>query len=362
MKIFQIMHFDNSEYLMFKEAGRLADFHNCQYMGYDYFIGKGYEVNWYVPKCIGKVQSFFNKIIKIKESVVGLLNVPKDARGYDVIYCPLDNHYFILGILKFLGLIKIPIFCISHLSFNTDDTENKKQKLIIKFGRFVVFRSFDYIAFISSNLLKRAHEGFSIPYKYCNAINWGADNVFFNTDKSRAHYYVAIGQAMRDFQTLVKAFEQLPEIELKILARGDSVLKGLEIDSLPGNIEIINNPYDVEHWNRMKEIYAGAKASLIPLTRSHYIPCGATVITESLASATPILISATTNNMVDVCGEKVGEEIPIGDVEYWKNTINELERNPSLLKQYSENARKISVEAYNYLSFCKRVESVFLNL
>lgn len=331
-------------------------------MGYDYFLSKGYDVNWYVPKCIGKFQSSLYRLLKIKESVVGLLNVPKDAKGYDVIYCPLDNHYFILGILKKLGLIKIPIFCISHLSFNTEDTENKKLRLIIKLGRYVMFKSFDYIAFISSNLLKRAHEGFNIPLKYCNAINWGADNDFYNTDKSRAHYYVAIGQAMRDFKTLVKAFEQLPECELKILARGDAVLKGLEIESLPSNIEIIGNPYDVEHWNRMREIYAGAKASLIPLSQSHHIPCGATVITESLASATPILISATSNNMVDVCEEGVGEEIPIADVDNWVRTIKKLESDTCLLKHYSENARKVSRDSYNYNIFCKRVESVFNEL
>lgn len=347
---------------MFKESGRLADFHNCQYMGYDYFLSKGYDVNWYVPKCIGKFQSFLYRQLKIKESVVGLLNVPKDAREYDVIYCPLDNHYFILGILKKLGLIKIPIFCISHLSFNTEDTENKKLKFIIKIGRFVMFKTFDFIAFISSNLLKRAHEGFSIPQNYCNAINWGADNEFYDTDKSKAHYYVAIGQAMRDFKTLVNAFEQLPESELKILARGDTVLKGLDVESLPKNIEIIDNPYDVEHWNRMKEIYAGAKASLIPLTRSHHIPCGATVITESLASATPILISATSNNMIDVCTEGVGEEIPIGDVGIWIKMIQKLESDSCLLKRYSDNARKVSSESYNYNSFCKRVESVFIKL
>lgn len=35
MRVSRIMHFNNSEYLMFKDSERLADFHNCQYMGYD---------------------------------------------------------------------------------------------------------------------------------------------------------------------------------------------------------------------------------------------------------------------------------------------------------------------------------------
>lgn len=361
MKILQVMHFDNHEYSMFKEAGRLSDFHNCQYMGYDYFLKKGYDVKWYVPKCKGWFQKYLCKVIK-KPSVIGLLNVPKVAKDYDVVYCPLDNHYFLLGIFKFLGLLKTPVLCISHLSFNTDDTDSRKLRIVIRLGRFVLFRTFDYIAFISNSLLKRAKEGFNVPNEYANAINWGADNSFYNTDKSDANYYVAIGQAKRDFKTIVKAFETLPNSKLKILARGEAVLKQLDIDSLPENIEIIDNPYDVDHWLRMKEIYAGAKASLIPLVGSHHIPCGATVITESIASATPILITSTSNNMVNVEAEGIGEELPCGDVKGWVETIKRLECHSELLRQYSDNARNLSTQTYNYTSFCKRVEDAILLL
>lgn len=361
MKILQIMHFDNHEYSMFKEADRLSDFHNCQYMGYDYFLKKGYDVKWYVPKCRGWFQNALCKIIK-KPSVIGLINVAKEAKGYDVVYCPLDNHYFLLGILKFLGVLKTPVFCISHLSFNTCDTESSKLKAVIRLGRFVIFRTFDYIAFISSSLLKRAKEGFDVPKKYENAINWGADNTFYDTDKNDTNYYVAIGQANRDFKTIVEAFASLPNCNLKILARGEAVLKQLNLESLPKNIDIIDNPYDVEHWLRMKDIYAGAKASLIPLVGSHHIPCGATVITESIASGTPILITSTSNNMVDVKSEGIGEELQCGDVSGWIQTLTKLEDNPNLLHQYSSKAKELSSREYNYELFCERVESVFTEL
>ena len=356
------MHFDYSEYRQFKKSNRLHDFHNCQYMGYDYFVEKGYDIKWYESKCEGKFQFFLCKHLKINRSVVGLLNVPKESKGYDVIYCPLDNHYFILGILKFLRIIKIPIICISHLSFNTKDTKSRKLKLALLFGRFVLFNTFDYIAFISYNLLKRAKEDFDVPKRHSQAINWGADNVFYNSDKSKADYYVAIGQAKRDFCTIINAFSAIPDAKLKVLARGDDVLKSVNMDTLPNNVEIIANPYDDDHWLRMKDIYAGAKASLIPLSESHHIPCGATVITESIASATPVFITATSNNMIDVLKENIGEELKCGDVKGWIDVISKLEHHPEILKTYSENARRLAQTTYNYNLFCEKVESVMKQL
>lgn len=362
MRILQVMNYPQTDYLKYKNSGRMDLYHDSLGMCYDYLVEQGHEVMWYEPKCENLFQRFLGKVLHLYPSAIGQLNILKVAKDYDAIYCPLDNRYFIIGIYKALGLIKIPVLCMSHSSFNTSDVTTKVEKIFLKIERHFLYKNFDSIFFASRCFLERALMDSKVPERHQNVAHWGGETEFYYSKKVSPSYYLAIGQAKRDFPTLVAAFEKMPDQQLKILARGEAVLKTINRDRLPDNVEIISNDNDIEHWMRMREIYAGAKATLIAITSNHHFACGSTVLVESLATATPVFISNVANTFVDVEKERVGKKVGLFDVDGWVRTINDFESRPEIADEYSKNARKLAEEQYNYKLSCGIIEKELYKL
>ena len=356
MKILQVMNYPQTDYLKYRDSGRMDLYHDSLGMCYDYLIEQGHDVMWYVPKCENSFQRFLGKFLHLYPEAIGQLNILRVAKKYDAIYCPLDNRYFIIGIFKALGLIKIPVLCMSHSSFNTTDVSTKAEKLFLKIERHYLYKYFNSIFFASKCFLEIAMMDSKVPARHRNVAHWGGDTDFYYDNKQNPSYYLAIGQAKRDFPTLVAAFERMPDKQLKILARGEAVLKSINRDKLPNNVEIIANDNDIEHWMRMREIYAGAKATLIAITSNHHFACGSTVLVESLAASTPVFISNVSNTFVDVEKERVGKKIGLFDVEGWVSAINDFESHPKIAEEFSKNARKLAEEQYNYKMSCRIIE------
>lgn len=364
MKVLQLMTFTDDEYQYYIKRGRIDSFHNPQYMGYDKLC-KMCEIDWYNPQ----VNNWFSRLVdkfagaKIASFILGQFKLVKIANKYDLIYFPLDAHITILAILRFLKICKTPILMMSNTSFTSIDAPYGKIRFFKKIEWKLLLRTIDKIFFLSPDLMKRAVENNKIPLKFQSCVKWGANNEFYKTDikKGSASYYVAIGQAKRDFYTLVRAFQQMPNLKLLILARGNDVLKKIELESLPPNIEIIDNENDGQHWTRMKEIYKNAKASLIPLNRSSDIPSGGTVICESIASATPIIITKFDNMLLDIEGNGIGLYVEPHNVKDWIDKITSIENNPELINEMSNKEKKLSKE-YNYDKFSIDIYNKLLEL
>jgi glycosyltransferase involved in cell wall biosynthesis len=251
---------------------------------------------------------------------------------------------------------------MNHSSFNTSDVTSKVEKVFLKIERHFLYKYFDSIFFASRCFLERALMDSKVPERHQNVAHWGGETEFYYCKKTTPSYYLAIGQAKRDFPTLVAAFEKMPDKQLKILARGEAVLKSINKDRLPNNVEIISNDNDIEHWMRMREIYAGAKATLIAITSNHHFACGSTVLVESLAAATPVFISNVANTFVDVEKERVGKKVGLFDVEGWVRTLNDFESRAEIADEYSKNARKVAEEQYNYKLSCGIIEKELYKL
>ena len=100
------------------EEGNLQDIVNTQF-GYYTLKNKSADITWFTHNrcsCLYK----FCKWLKLPQlnQIFSQLSVVGKSKQYDVIYVGFDMHLLPLAVCKLLGLIKTPIFVLSHFSYN----------------------------------------------------------------------------------------------------------------------------------------------------------------------------------------------------------------------------------------------------
>ncbi len=357
MKILQIMTFPKNELEMYN-LETMGNFHNPQYMGFDYLKSKT-DIEWCYPCLENKFTQFLDKLAgaHVTSFVLGQFLLIGKIRKYDIIFSPLDSHIFLLALFRKLRLCKAPIVMICHSTYRMDSIPSFKKRIFKWFEKQIVFHSVDKIVFLNDRI-----KMLSVGEMEYEVANWGASSSFYKIDSSikcsKRNYYLAVGQAKRDYSTLIDAFSEMPSVQLKILARGEDVLRGIKRESIPSNISFISNPNDTDHWLRMRDIYAGAKASLIPLKISSDVPSGATVIVESVAAGVPIIISSMLSNYLDVDDNRIGVSVKTNTKEEWIECINRMELDGDILDSFSKNAINIAETRYNYHDYCEKILTI----
>lgn len=360
MKVLQLMVFDPDELAKYN-SDEIKTFANSQYMGYDILRDK-IDIQW----CNPSLDNWFTrKVDKILGAIVtgfqlGQFSIVKKANKYDVVYFPLDAHIIILAVLRRLRICRTPIVMICHSSYNMNYIASTKKRILKRIERAIIFHMLDKIVFASPYLLENAKKDFKIPKRHQNYIYWGGHYEFnnvehLNIDRSKCEYYLTIGQAKRDYATIIKAFSTMPNVKLKIIYGGDDLLDGTDFTEMPKNIEKIDNPYDKNRWIRMREIYRNAKAAVIPISQSSDVPSGATFLVAAMASGLPTVTTDVGNNFIDVEEENIGLKVGMKDVDGWVKAITRLENNPDFLNTLAKNNTQKAKEVYNYENFTDEV-------
>lgn len=83
------------------------------------------------------------------------------------------------------------------------------------------------------------------------------------------------------------------------------------------------------------------------------------MLVEALASGKPVIISDLKTNFIDVKAEGVGTTVKLQDSDGWKKTIKNLESNPDLLDEYSENALLLAKRKFNCHNFVYEISKYF---
>ena len=213
-------------------------------------------------------------------------------------------HLLPLAVCKLLGLIKTPIFVLSHFSYSTKYTTSRWKKVYKNFERRLVYKAFDKITFACDTLLRLAKEDFSVPERHLNVADWGAnlkfyDKGIFNAPPSN-QYFVAAGGMNRDYTTLIEAFRKYPNANLRVYAKYRDYTNGKE---LPENVycgNLVAGRSVSDAYKALREEYYNAIAVLLPIDYINDVPNGATVLVEALAMGKPIVITNTDTNYIYV--------------------------------------------------------------
>ena len=337
----------------------LQDIVNTQF-GYYTLKEKDVDITWLTHNRNGVFYKLC-KVIRMPQlnQIFSQLSVIGKERDYDVIYVGFDMHLLPLAILKLLGLVRKPVFVLSHFSYNTQYTQSLAKKVYKRIERALVYRTINKITFASEKLMSIAQKDYKVPARHANYVDWGSNLRFFNkllyTAPPSLNYFVAAGGMNRDYATLIEAFARVPEASVRIYAKYKDYTKG---NPLPPNVTFGNLMKDKsyhEAFEALRSEYYHAIAILLPIDYINDVPNGATVLVEALAMGKPIIITAAETNLIDVEDEDVGMTVASHDVEGWVKTIRFLLEHPERVREMGENSYRLAMTRYNDEKFVDKL-------
>tara|TARA_R110002124_G_scaffold286927_1_gene469190 strand:- start:250 stop:1356 length:1107 start_codon:yes stop_codon:yes gene_type:complete len=282
-------------------------------------------------------------------------------KNYDLVYMPYPvSINKLLTFLRFLGLLKIPLVGLAHQNFIYYKNKNSiLNKLGVKH-----LRQFDAFAFFSKNLMVKTqrdlHYNEVEKESKCFPVSWGADVGFYKNLKAKkesdqAPYAVCAGTADRDYDMLIKAFENLP-YNLKIYCTPNTIPSSV---NLPANVTVDTTwvPYD-----QLLESYVNSSFIIIPLKeeiREKGNTYGLTVLLDAMAVGKPILMTQHSFLDIDIEEEKIGLWVNENNPEGWNKKLKKMIGGELNLDEMGERAKNLHIEKYNIQNFANQMAEVF---
>ncbi len=282
-------------------------------------------------------------------------------RRYDLIYMPYPlSTSRLLAMLKMIGIVKTPMVGLAHQNFIY---YKKTGAFLNKFG-IKRLRQFDAFAFFSTKLMEKTGRDLEFTSEEmqdrCFPVRWGADLSFYENVKELktsdyVPYAVCAGTADRDYDMLIKAFENIP-LCLKIYCTPNTIPNA---DRLPPNVIVDTTwvPYD-----QLLQAYANAEFIIIPLKeeiKNKGNTYGLTVLLDALAVGKPVLMTHHSFLDIDLEEEKIGLWVKENTSLGWESKLKQMISPETDLSQMGKTAKNLHIEKYNIDYFAQQMASLF---
>ena len=281
---------------------------------------------------------------RIKSALYITPRIIHQARSCDAIFSNSYRGLELLMILRRLHLFSKPIFVWQHTAFQ------QASKTISDRVKTWMLGGIEEFFFFNKEIADEAIKTGKVK-NYC-VIPYGVDVDFYaSVAKSEQTHkrlvFLSSGIENRDYQTLIDAFSDMP-VELEIYTFPSNadhnysrVLEGVKAPNI--HIHILEkslNPVE------LRTISSQADCIVIATLPLPYIyPCGLTSIVEALALGKPII--ATCNPWYGIDIEKEGIGYVVNSVDEWKNVIQKIIADSSILSSMGEKAYQLAQDAYN---------------
>jgi glycosyltransferase involved in cell wall biosynthesis len=252
-------------------------------------------------------------------------------KEYDVLYSACGWNFFLLSILRRMGLFRKPIVAVYHHPVRRSPIA----KLIIG--------GIDRCVFISKSVRDDFMTRFDLPEERTHVLSWGFDASYYETGgigvkEPKGRFIVSAGKTHRDYNTLVKAFRDV-NCTLKIYCSGDTAPDRSLVSE---NVKVVySHPLQAAiPYNELLREYRSAYAIAIPLTSTGKL-MGLTGLLDALVLGKPLIMTRNACIDVDIEAEGVGIWVAPGDVEGWKRAVNRLLENPDKAKEMGERGKEL---------------------
>ncbi len=290
------------------------------------------------------------------------INCLKKSKEFDVIFDPEMKYTFLIALLKVLKLYRKPLISLAQ---RASEIENKNQLKRWKeyLVRYIYYKGTDLVIFYNKQVFQKSNQ-YPIKANARMVNSWGVDVDFFQsffqeqTSPPTQNYFFATGGSLRDYETLVKAFNEI-NFNLKITTQG-SFSEELQRLLTP-NITIDNSIIPgMTSTGRIRKDYYNSLAVAVPMldySPYSFAPFGITVVLEAFAMCKPVIMTPQKPYPFDVEKEKIGFNVDIGDVQGWRQALSFLIDNPGEAKEMGERALHFCRKKFNYELFSKEVMS-----
>lgn len=295
------------------------------------------------PKWVEKIEK------KVRFHFYQTICVLKDINKYDMILIHGSDSAMMLGALKRIFLIKTPpIVVVDISSFHQADEEGWIHKLC-QFSS----KSFDHLIYHTSSQIDYYEKYFQWLVDKSTFIRVGVDYDYwgkkeYKVSEERNSYIVCVGYRKRDWDTLVKAYEQ-SGIKKKLYLIGNPSLsyKNENIKVLPFiPIEVL-----------MEYIY-NAAFSVVPLDDFNYSFAQLTIL-QQMTLGTPI-IAADVPALQDYvkCSNGVITYMPYDSEDLSKKMVEMLSKSAEEIEDMKEANRIAIRDILSEQNMAKKFEEV----
>lgn len=274
--------------------------------------------------------------------------------------------FFALPYLYFLkkknNNLKIALFTMGLFA---NFSRNKYKKF---FQEFIInnfcLKVIDNFLFLGNEEYKYAVKNYPINDTKFQYVAFGIDTQFWKNANSynlkNRKYILFIGNDhQRDYEFVVQLANELENYEFIFLT---SKIDKNQISKK--NVKLINGMW----WSNkvsdfeIKNLYSNAMLTILPIKNSLQ-PSGQSVALQSMSMGTPVLITKT-DGFWDYEKFEHQKEIIFLDennIDLWREAIDRLLAKPDLLKEISNNSKKIVNQNFNLTKFSLNIE-LFLDL
>ena len=152
-------------------------------------------------------------------------------------------------------------------------------------------------------------------------------------------FFLATGKTYRDYNTLVKAAEEV-KVEVRII--GPSMQKPRDLPSNVQWVDTSSNPPDQAiDYPTLREWYAQSTAVCIPLSGDADDTCGYTNMLEAMAMRKPVLMTQSGCLHINPQSGGFGIQIKPKDIGSWAQNMNYLIENPKKNLEFGNRGREI---------------------
>ena len=313
--------------------------------------------------------NLIKKIVNYPISISSIFNntFTNQIKNSDVIILVNESvMFFALPYLYFLkkknNNLKIALFTMGLFA---NFSRNKYKKF---FQEFIInnfcLKVIDNFLFLGNEEYKYAVKNYQIRDSKFQYVAFGIDTQFWKNANSynlkNRKYILFIGNDhQRDYEFVVQLANELENYEFIFLT---SKIHKNQISKK--NVKLINGMW----WSNkvsdfeIKNLYSNAMLTILPIKNSLQ-PSGQSVALQSMSMGTPVLITKT-DGFWDYEKFEHQKEIIFLDennIDLWREAIDRLLAKPDLLKEISNNSKKIVNQNFNLTKFSSNIE-LFLDL
>lgn len=327
--------------------------------GLNYFKEAGYSVE-IIPFGGDGVLPWLQRLSRRCRVPIPLGDLKQQAMAWkrrhqaDLIYAPCQTQTQILGCLRYLGCLDVPIVCLAHHP--------------IERGRMAVLRR----PWLRANLLgtdcypslsQKVAEEINIlaGRRHSTALNWGPQCDYYKIAAGPGRGAVAAGRTGRDFVTFGRAATEA-KVDARIICLESNISDafaqfgpGVAVDAYPEQ-----KPLD---YRSMMQVFTSARVLAIPMVAGSNLS-GLTSLMDALGVGRPVIMTKNPYIDLDIEYLGIGRWVASGDVEGWVNALRWFDDHPVEAMEMGRRARALVDGGLNAKAFARSMirhfDDVFL--
>lgn len=310
------------------------------------------RVRLVVPETVGRDPLFVRWLTRANQPYFAFASrVLAKGQGLRTVIAPGEDVGIPFAFWAMLRRSRVRILIITHGSFMA----SPKFALVMR-----VLRRAKRVHFLplSRSIAETLVAEHRVPSERVHQTGYSTDTRFFDPARSaestQPRLVVSCGTANRDYRTLVRATDEIPDISVEIAADSAWIPLRVDIqdDSIPDYLTISKHDY-----LGLRDLYARAAVVVVPLYAGKHA-AGYSAIAEAMAMGKPVIATTTDAPSDFIVDGVTGFYVPPGDAALLQARIRTLLDNRELAEEMGQAGRQRMVAEFDVRSYASRIAQV----